>query len=165
MLVTKIFSFPIMFSRSRSTPLRTFSHFLFVWGLTPYQQYFSYLTHSHTMTPFDTLGNKPFENTVGKGETARYEQFLLFPQCFLPVLIAFFHCHIIWNCHLQTLSVWRSLKFVVWQWVNNGTPQIHVSKTIFNQYLTSQLSWHWHDSHSAIPTILSAKGQSHYYQF
>ena len=24
----------------------------------------------------------PFENTVGKGEIARYEQFLLFPQCF-----------------------------------------------------------------------------------
>ena len=23
------------------------------------------------------------ENTVGKGEIARYEQFLLFPQCFL----------------------------------------------------------------------------------
>ena len=28
------------------------------------------------------LGNKPFENTVGKGEIARDEQFLLFPQCF-----------------------------------------------------------------------------------
>ena len=26
---------------------------------------------------------KPVENTVGKGEIARYEQFLLFPQCFL----------------------------------------------------------------------------------
>ena len=25
-----------------------------------------------------------FENIVGKGETARNEQFLLFPQCFLP---------------------------------------------------------------------------------
>ena len=25
------------------------------------------------------LGNKPFENTVGKGEIARNEQFLLFP--------------------------------------------------------------------------------------
>ena len=25
---------------------------------------------------------KSFENTVGKGEIARYEQFLLFPQCF-----------------------------------------------------------------------------------
>ena len=30
------------------------------------------------MTPFDAPG-KPFENTVGKGETAHYEQFLLFP--------------------------------------------------------------------------------------
>ena len=25
---------------------------------------------------------KPVENTVGIGEIARYEQFLLFPQCF-----------------------------------------------------------------------------------
>ena len=25
---------------------------------------------------------KQVENTVGKGEIARYEQFLLFPQCF-----------------------------------------------------------------------------------
>ena len=28
---------------------------------------------------------KSFENTVGKGEIARNEQFLPFPQCFLPV--------------------------------------------------------------------------------
>ena len=27
--------------------------------------------------------SKRVENTVGKGEIARYEQFLLFPQCFL----------------------------------------------------------------------------------
>ena len=26
--------------------------------------------------------SKQIENTVGKGEIARYEQFLLFPQCF-----------------------------------------------------------------------------------
>ena len=26
--------------------------------------------------------SKQVENTVGRGETARYEQFLLFPQCF-----------------------------------------------------------------------------------
>ena len=26
--------------------------------------------------------SKRIENTVGKGETARYERFLLFPQCF-----------------------------------------------------------------------------------
>ena len=44
------------------------------------------------MIPFDaSQGKKPFENTVGKGEIARNEQFLLFPQCFLPVWITFFH--------------------------------------------------------------------------
>ena len=32
------------------------------------------------MTSFDALGNKPFENTVGKGEIASNKQFLLFPQ-------------------------------------------------------------------------------------
>ena len=32
------------------------------------------------------LGNKPFENTVGKGEFACNEQFLLFPQCFFTHL-------------------------------------------------------------------------------
>ena len=58
------------------------------------------LTHSHTMTPFDAPGNKPFENTVGKGEIARNEQFLLFPQCFLPAWITFFHFRKILNCRL-----------------------------------------------------------------
>ena len=47
------------------------------------------MSHSNTMTPFDALRDKPFENTVEKGEIARNEQFLLFPQCFLPVWIAF----------------------------------------------------------------------------
>ena len=37
-------------------------------------------TQRHLSTP---LGNKPFENTVGKGEIARNEQFLLYTQCFL----------------------------------------------------------------------------------
>ena len=49
------------------------------------------LTHSHTMTPFDAPEEKPFENTVGKEEIARNEQFPLFPLCFLPVWITFFH--------------------------------------------------------------------------
>ena len=30
----------------------------------------------------DRKFSKPVENTVGKGEIARHEQFLLFPQCF-----------------------------------------------------------------------------------
>ena len=53
------------------------------------------LTHSYTMTPFEapakTLWEKPFENTVGKGEIACNEQFLLFLQCFLPIWITFCH--------------------------------------------------------------------------
>ena len=40
---------------------------------------------------FDENGrklSKRVENTVGKGEIARYEQFLLFPQCFQKTYIA-----------------------------------------------------------------------------
>ena len=55
----------------------------------------------------------PVENTVGKGEIARNEQFLLFPTCYLPVLRIFCHFYQILNCRLQTLSVWKSLKFVI----------------------------------------------------
>ena len=58
------------------------------------------------------------ENTVRKGEIARNEQFLLFQLCFLPFQRTFFHFHQIQNCRLQNLSVWKSLKFVVWERVN-----------------------------------------------
>ena len=72
------------------------------------------LTHSHTMTPFDTPAKQPFENTVGKGEIACDKQFLLYPQCFLPIWITFSHFRQLCNGRLQTLSVWNSLEFVVW---------------------------------------------------
>ena len=55
---------------------------------------------------------------MGKGEIAHNEQFLLFPQCFLPFWRNFCHFHQIQNCRLQTLSDWKSLKFVVWERVN-----------------------------------------------
>ena len=61
---------------------------------------------------------KSFENTVGKGdigEIAHYEQFLLFPLCFLPFMIPFCHFHQIQNCCLHALSVWKSLKLVIWE--------------------------------------------------
>ena len=69
-------------------------------------------TQWHLLTP---LGKKPFENTVGKGEIARNEQFLLLPQCFLPIWTTFCHFRQIWNCRLQPPSVLESLKFVVWE--------------------------------------------------
>ena len=121
--------------------------------------------------------SKLVENTVGKGEIARYEQFFPFSTVFSKGLFA------------------KGVKSViVWEWVNslpydnfwlnhiclfgvlcciNGisviycdSSQIHVSWTIFNQYLnspypeTGRLA-----SRNAIPIILSAKGESHYYQF
>ena len=66
---------------------------------------------------FTCLQYKSFENAVGKGEIARNEQFLLFPQCFLPVWITFC-CFQNKNCHLQTLSVWKSLIFVFGKGLN-----------------------------------------------
>ena len=51
------------------------------------------------------------------------------------------------------------------QLFNGNSLQIHVSWTIFNQYLTSPLSRHWQASRSHFPIILSAKGESHFYQF
>ena len=78
------------------------------------EQYVHYLLRKQALV-FTCLRNKSFENTVGKGEIARNEQFLLFPPCFLSVQRAFCHLQQTWNCHLQTLSVWRSIKFVVWE--------------------------------------------------
>ena len=58
---------------------------------------------------FDKNGtelSKRVENTMGKGEIAHYEQFLLFPQCFRKA------------CFPGALKV-----VIVWQWVNSYTTQ------------------------------------------
>ena len=61
-----------------------------------------------------TLAKKPFENIVGKGENAGNQHFLLFPQCFLPILyrISIFKLHLLFR--LQMLSIWTRPQFVVW---------------------------------------------------
>ena len=69
---------------------------------------------------FTCLLNKSFESTLEKEEIARDEQFLLFPQCFLPVWRPVCHFHQIQNCRLQTLSFWKSLKFVIWERADTG---------------------------------------------
>ena len=85
----------------------------------------AFMFHKHILLHFPKqalvfmcLQFKCFENSVGKGEIARNKQFLLLPQCFLPFWITSCHFHQIANCRLQTLSVWQSLKFVVWERVN-----------------------------------------------
>ena len=53
----------------------------------------------HILTP---LGNKPIENTGEKGEIARNDQFLLFPQCSLSFWITF--CHFSSNLTLSSAN-------------------------------------------------------------
>ena len=72
------------------------------------------LTLSQTSPAFYVFDFESFENTVGKGKIAISP----FPQCFLPFWRIYCRFHQIWNCHLQTPSVRKSLKFVVWERVN-----------------------------------------------
>ena len=67
----------------------------------------SFLTLCQTSPAFYVSAVQVFWKNCGKGEIVRYKQFLLFPQCFLPVWKTFSHFQQIWNCCLQTLSVWK----------------------------------------------------------
>ena len=81
-------------------------------GLTFYTFLFHHSTLSQSKLLFLCFFSAGLLKTLGKGEIARNEQFVLFPQCFLP------------------LSVWKSLKFVVCERVNY-TPDykiLHQSK-------------------------------------
>ena len=55
--------------------------------------------------------SKRVENTVGKGEIARYEQFLLFPQCFQKAFFA-----------------GASKGVVVWEWVKPSPKSVDACK-------------------------------------
>ena len=73
------------------------------------------LTLSQTSPDFYMSASQIFRKHCEKRRNALSKQFLLFPQCFRPV--CYFHQS--WNCRLQTLSDWKSLKFVVWKRVNS----------------------------------------------
>ena len=57
---------------------------------------------------FTYLQYKSFEKTEGKGEIAHNEQFLLFPQCFLPSRITYRHFHQIKLSSAKYLSLEES---------------------------------------------------------
>ena len=58
--------------------------------------------------------SEPVENTVGKGEIARYEQFLLFPQCFQKACFP-----------------GASKGVIVWEWVNAlNSKDVHIFITV-----------------------------------
>ena len=75
--------------------------------------YFQYITLFlyHTILTFNNPKEESFGNTVGKGENAGNQHFLLFPRCFLLYQRekSSFQQHLI--CHLQMLSIWSCPKF------------------------------------------------------
>ena len=80
------------------------------------------------------LQHKSFENTAGKGEIARNEQFLLFPQCFLPISKLFCCFHQTGNCRLQfgrvqNLSFGKELinVFSFYEYSVNSSPNDKIS--------------------------------------
>ena len=83
-----------MFSKALFFSLRWLKH-----DVCAKKQNYACLLHADEFT-VNSFPNKPwffmclqyksFENTVGKGEN---EQFLLFPQCFLPIWRTFYHFH------------------------------------------------------------------------
>ena len=101
--VCKFFQF-LLFGKELSPPLTEYASLILVF---PKQA-----------LVFTCLQYNSFEKNVGKGEIAHNKQNLLFSQCLLPFWQTFCHVHQIQNCHLQTLSDWKSPKFVVWEKVN-----------------------------------------------
>ena len=125
MLVTSIFSFS---HHVFTLVKKTYFHFSFNLKYVAPSQKLFHLPFPKQALVFTCTQYKSFENTLGKGEIARNEQFLLFPQCFLLFWVTFYHLDQIWNCRLQTLSIWKRrnlllgkglrLTFTVWKWVN-----------------------------------------------
>ena len=70
-----------------------------------------------------------FENTVGKGEMACDEQFLLFPQCFQPVWIIFPPFSSNLKLSSANSAVRKSLTFVVLEKVNVPATGRHLGNT------------------------------------
>ena len=79
---------------------------------------------------FDENGrqlSKWVENTVGKGEIARYEQFLLFPQCFQKACFQ-----------------GASKGVIVWEWVNSSSNSKILDtaklKALYNQRVNLEIN-------------------------
>ena len=124
------------------------------WKLQEYLCRMHGLTLSQISPGFYASAVKVFWKHCGKRRNCYHkEQFLLFPQCFLPVRRTFCHLHEIQNCYLQTVSVWKCLKFVVWESVNESANWNHYQGVkvrtswlrIWGHWCTSKIEtiWSW----------------------
>ena len=82
--------------------------------------------------------SKWVENTVGKGEIAPYEQFLLFPQCFQKA------------CFLRA-----SKGVTVWEWVNNTISTSNNPERGFFRKHSGKTRKCWLPAFSPFPTMFS----------
>ena len=97
-------------------------HILFLSCLNKFFKSYGSLVHffsidffSKQFLVFMCLQYKSFKNTVGKGEIAHYEQFLLFPQAFSICLENFLPFSSNLKLSPANSLIWKSLKFVVWE--------------------------------------------------
>ena len=69
---------------------------------------------------------------AGKGEIARITSNFSFSHS------VFYHFHKIYNCRVQTRSVWKSLKFVVWERVKKNVLQTCKNTGLFRRGLSCE---------------------------
>ena len=104
--------------------------------------------------PVNPFPNKPWFLRVCRTSLLKTqwekEKFLLFLQCFLPVWRTFCHPHQIWICWLQTLSVWKHLKFIVWERVKK-----HAQRTNYTD---------WNQGKYSVIKYCGSKGEMLIYQ-
>ena len=112
MLVTSIFSFCLTFCPLSNTEVMILATFVCCKCFNPF--------------PHNDNFWRPWKQAFWKHCEKRrnYEQFLLFPQCFLTIWTTFCYFRQIWNCRLQTLSVWKSLNFVSGNGLNLVNPKV-----------------------------------------
>ena len=88
------------------------------------------------ITSFNLFPNKPWSlrvcsksllKTLWEKEKLLITSNFSFSQWLLPVWKTFCHFHQTWNCRLQTISVWKSLKFVIWERVNMPEERIYLT--------------------------------------
>ena len=78
----------------------------------------SLFTLSQTSPGFYMSAVQVFWKHSGKKRNSSWRAISPFLQCFLPIRRNFCHFHQVLNCRLLPLSVWKSLRFVVWERVN-----------------------------------------------
>ena len=76
------------------------------------------LTLSQTSAGFYVSAFEVFWKHCWKRRNCSYRAISPFPTVISPIWRNFCHFHQIWNVRLQTLSVWMSLKCVVWERAN-----------------------------------------------